>query len=572
MQEFSADKLFNEILGIDSKFQTPYGERLVTYADFTASGKPLKFIERYLLSIQELYANSHTEDDITGETMTSLLHKSEKIIKEEVNGLENCSVIATGTGSTGAIIAFSKITGLYMAPATKKRLLELSDPESKKEIQQLVSGYNKEKSPVVFVGPYEHHSNILSWRESLAEVVTIGLNEEGFLDLEDLRNKLSDPSYSGRFKVGSFSASSNVTGIITPVYEVAKLLHQHDALACFDFAASGPYVTIDMNKDSDSYFDAVYLSPHKFIGGPGSAGLLIINNRIYDKSLPPTNVGGGTVDYVSEYSQDYIVDIEEREKAGTPGIVQILKAALAMQLKGVVGVSNIEKIEEEYSRQFFDRFSNNKNIKILGPLDYKRRVSIISFVVKYKDKYLHPRFITALLNDLFGIQSRAGCSCAGPYGHRLLGIDNETSEKFRKAIQSGASSLKPGWVRINLHYTMPQEMVDFLFDAIEHVINYGYLYLQEYEVNLRNGSWSHLNKINERELISNFGIKSGFGSVTVDPFSQKSIDFLLEYTKYLTQAEKRSEQLDETFNDDFGSFGIEEYDSINWFYFINSTK
>lgn len=572
MRELSAEKLFEEILGVNSTFQTPYGERIVTYADFTASGKPLKFVERYLLEIQELYANSHTEDDITGETMTSLLHKAERIIKEEVNGVENCSVIATGTGSTGAIIAFSKITGLYMAPATKKRLLEMSDPENKKDIQQLLNGYDKDKSPVVFVGPYEHHSNILSWRESLAEVVTIGLNEEGFLDLEDLKNKLMDPIYTNRFKVGSFSASSNVTGIITPVYEVAKLLHQHDALACFDFAASGPYVAIDMNKDNESYFDAVYLSPHKFIGGPGSAGLLIINNRIYDKSLPPTNVGGGTVDYVSEYSQDYIVDIEEREKAGTPGIIQIIKAALAMQLKGKIGTKNIERIEEEYSRQFFERFSRNENIKILGPQDYKKRVSIISFVVKYKDKYLHPRFITALLNDLFGIQSRAGCSCAGPYGHRLLGIDNDTSEIFRKAIQSGASSLKPGWVRINLHYTMPQDMVDFLLNAIEHVVNYGHLYLQEYEVNLRNGSWSHLNKINERELISNFGICSGINSETIDPFSQKPVDFASEYRKYLSAAEIKLEQLKETFNDNFGNFGIKEYDSINWFYFINSTK
>jgi selenocysteine lyase/cysteine desulfurase len=572
MEKLTADKLFEEIIGAERMFLTPYGERVVTYADFTASGKPLKFIEKYLLKIQEFYANSHTEDDITGETMTSLLHKAENIIKKEVNGLGNCSVIATGTGSTGAIIAFSKIVGLYMAPATKKRLMEMSNSDNKRILQKLLNGNDTEKSPVVFVGPYEHHSNILSWRESLAEVVTIGLTEDGYLDLDDLKSKLEDSRYSNRYKVGSFSASSNVTGVITPVYEVAKILHQHDALACFDFAASGPYVNIDMNKDAESYFDAIYLSPHKFIGGPGSAGLLIINNRIYDKSLPPTNVGGGTVDYVSEYSQDYIVDIEEREKAGTPGIIQIIKAALALQLKGTIGTDNIEKIEEEYSRQFFDRFGKNENIKILGPTDYKRRVSIISFVVKYQDKYLHPRFVTILLNDLFGIQSRAGCSCAGPYGHRLLGIDNETSEKFREAIQSGASSLKPGWVRINLHYTMTQEMVNFLMDAIEHIINNGHLYLQEYEVNLRNGSWSHINKIVDRELIDDFGVIAGEKIGTEHIFSVQKVDFNKEYTKYISEANNKAEILANTFDGKFGSYEIEEYDSINWFYFNNSTK
>jgi len=573
INNISLELIRNEIIGGNKKFKTPYGERVITYADYTASGKTLKFIEKYLIEIQKYYANSHTEDDITGELMTKLVNKSEKIIKEELNASSNCSVIATGTGATGAIVAFSKIIGLYMAPATKKMMLEqASNGELKNMMRDLFSGKDKEKTPVVFIGPYEHHSNILIWRESLAEVVEIGLNDNGFLDLLDLEKKVSDPKHDGRVKIGSFSAASNITGVKTEVYEVAKILHKYNSLACFDFAASAPYIEINMNKDKESYFDAVYLSPHKFIGGPGSSGILVINSKLYDLNIPPTEVGGGTVDYVSEFGHDYLKDIEEREKAGTPGILQIMKAALSMQLKREIGLDVIEEIEEKYINKFIKRFANNENIEILGPLDSKRKIAIISFMIKYEDRYLHPRFITTLLNDLFGIQSRAGCSCAGPYGHKLLGIDAERSKQFRGIIQKGVNSLKPGWVRVNLHYSMSEEVVDFLFDAIEFVSKYAYLFLQEYSVDIKSGAWTNKENAEQVSIISDFDIKYSFKYIDEDVFSSEKYDLDKEFKEYFVFANEKVKELDNEGKNNFNVYKDENLEKFNWFYFINATN
>lgn len=574
MNKITLEALRNEIIGKDSRFKTPYGEKVITYADYTASGKPLKFVENYLLEVQKYYANSHTEDDVTGESMTQLLHHSEAIIKKEFNGVDNCSVIAAGTGATGAMVTFSKIVGLYMAPATKKLMLEL--PEKPEEIEMINSLLNRdfhENAPVVFIGPYEHHSNVLMWRESLAELVEIKLNDEGYLDLDDLKRQVSDPRYAGRFKIGSFSAGSNVTGVKTPVYEVAKILHQNDALACFDFAASGPYIEIDMNKDDESYFDAIYLSPHKMIGGPGSAGILMINNRIYDFELPPTIVGGGTVDYVSGFGHDYVVDIEEREKAGTPGILQIIKAALAIQLKGIIGVETIEKIEEDYMEQFIERFEKNKSIEILGPMDPKKRISIISFNVKNGENYFHPRYITTLLNDLFGIQSRAGCSCAGPYGHKLLGIDKDTSEVFRALIQKGVNSIKPGWVRINLHYSMAQETVDFLMDAIEFVLENAVYFLQEYSVDVKSGSWAHKNAVQDgASVIADFGIFKGFEMKDEAVFENEKPVEENVFELYMKEAAEKAEVLKASYTGEFTKFTDDKLRDLNWFVFNNASN
>jgi selenocysteine lyase/cysteine desulfurase len=369
----SFETFYNELIGKDYKFETPYGIRFLTYADFTASGKPLKFIEKYLLEIQKCYANTHTEDDMTGEVMTRILHKSETIIKKQLNAEKNCFLIPSGTGATGAIENFAKIIGIYISPATQKRIEEIIKDYTKNEKDIMDISYGSECSlkhvPAVFIGPYEHHSNILIWREGIAETIEIGLNEEGTLDLDDLRIKVSDEKYRDRLKIGSFSAASNVTGIITPVYEVAEILHENNALACFDFAACAPYVEIDMNKNEKSYFDAVYFSPHKFIGGPGSCGILVINEKLYDKTIPPTLSGGGTVSYVSSFAQDYVSDVEEREMAGTPGIIQTIKAALSVELKNLIGIENIESMERYYTKKVVERLKKINNIKILGRLD-----------------------------------------------------------------------------------------------------------------------------------------------------------------------------------------------------------
>jgi selenocysteine lyase/cysteine desulfurase len=298
-------------------------------------------------------------------------------------------------------------------------------------------------------------------------------------------------------RIGSFSAASNVTGMRSPVREIARLLHAHGAWACFDYAASAPYVEIDMNppvgpEGGDPSIDAVFISPHKFLGGPGSSGVLVFNERLYHRELPPSVAGGGTVDYVSPVDQDFIADIEEREKAGTPGVLQTFKAALAMELKRQVGVGRIEAREQELLSRAMRRWSANPNIEILGNPDPERRIGIVSFNLRDpRGRYLHPKLVTVLLNDLFGIQSRAGCSCAGPYGHRLLGIDRPTSELYRDWVRKGFQGIKPGWCRVGFHYSMDDLDAGFIVDAVEFLATHGCRFLPLYEFDVESGEWKH---------------------------------------------------------------------------------
>jgi len=491
------DFLRSEVIGSDAPVTTPFGERLMVYADYTASGRCLGFIEKYIQSQQRIYANTHTEDDISGRSMTHLLEQAEQAIKNSVNAGPDGRIISIGSGATGAIDKLQQIIGVALPPATRQNLTRMMTEALGDEADAHFIRHLESHQPVVFVGPYEHHSNEISWRENLATVVEVNLDDEGAIDLQHLEELLQDPAYLGRQRIGSFSAASNVTGMLTPVHEIAVLLHRHDAIACFDYAASAPYVEIDMNPPpgkhaGDASLDAVFISPHKFLGGPGATGTLVFNKRIYHRELPPSVSGGGTVDYVGPSCQDFIEGIEEREKAGTPGVLQILKAGMAFQVKDRLGVEAIEKRESELLQRTFSRWLDKPNIEILGNPDPERRVSIVSFNLKdHRGKYLHPKFVTTLLNDLFGIQSRAGCSCAGPYGHRLLDIDFEKSEQYRKWINKGFSGIKPGWCRISLHYVMDDIEVDFILDAIEFVAELGHHFLSLYDFDMQTGAWIH---------------------------------------------------------------------------------
>ena len=560
----SFEEVRDAIIGRDFIFETPYGKRLLTYADYTASGRSLRFIEQFLIKLQREYANTHTEDDVTGRNMTTMLHQAESIIKKAFNGEKNCRVISVGTGATGAISKLQEILGVRIHPATKNLLQRITGGKYDAIEEEI-----KNKKPVVFIGPYEHHSNDIIWRDALTEVVTINLTEDGFFDLTDLEKKVSNPLFNGRMKIGSFSAASNVTGLISPVYEIARIMHKYDGIVCFDYAASAPYVKINMNKDENSYIDAISLSPHKFIGGPGSSGILVFNERIYDSNLAPTQAGGGTVDFVSPTAVDFTNDIETREKAGTPGILQTIKAALVIDLKDAIGIDKIEAKEFKYSKRALERLSNHPNIDILGSLDPNIRISIVSFKIKHENMYLHPKLITKLLNDLFGIQSRAGCMCAGPYGHLLLHIEKEYSDKFRKLIQQGIIGLKPGWCRVNFHYLLSEIEFDFIARAIEFIADKGYKFLLDYSFNYQTGEWNNLNF--EKSIESeNLNIKSVLETDLIDCFKEKKIeDRKQRYDEYLIEANKIADSMADSkiymkFNDPLA-------EEIRWFNFIHIT-
>lgn len=489
--------LRQQIIGADVRFETPFGERMMVYADYTASGRSLHFIEDYLKQLQQLYANSHTEDDTSGRVTTQLLHQAERIIKRAVNAGPDGRVIACGAGATAAIDRMQQLVGVKLPASSRMMVKTLLEGFLGSDRAEAFQDYCRENQPVVFVGPYEHHSNEISWRESLATVVEVKMAEDGGIDLEHLESLLTEPTYQGRLRIGSFSAASNVTGMRSPVDAIARLLHRYDALALFDYAACAPYVAIDMNPDSpgdeeDASLDAVFISPHKFLGGPGSSGILVFNKRCYHSELAPSVAGGGTVDYVGPVDHDFIEDIEARESAGTPGILQTLKAALVFEVKEAVGVELIEARESAMALRAFQRWGSNPRIEILGNLDPERRISIISFNIKGdRGRYLHPRFVTTLLNDLFGIQTRAGCSCAGPYGHKLLGIDEAMAHEYRAVISEGHCGIKPGWCRIGFHYVFDKLEVDYLLDAIEFVAEQGYLFLSDYQFDHETGAWAH---------------------------------------------------------------------------------
>jgi selenocysteine lyase/cysteine desulfurase len=326
------------------------------------------------------------------------------------------------------------------------------------------------------------------------------------------------------------------------VYDAARILHRHGALACFDYAASAPYVEIDMNRDAESCFDAVFFSPHKFLGGPGASGVLLFNRRIYRCELPPTFPSGGTVDYVGYTGQDYTADIETREKPGTPGTIQILRTMLAMQVKQAVGQAVIEEREQQYLRTTLARFARHPGIEILGNPDPALRIGIVSFNIKDGDRYLHPKLATRLLNDLFGIQSRAGCSCAGPYGHRLLDIGRELSDRYRDVIRGGCQGIKPGWVRICLHYSMEPEDVAYLCEAVEFLAEHGGKFLPLYRFDIDSGAWTHVDEDESQPGLPECGLSGALAPA--EETEARELDARPLYREAFAEAEALVARLD----------------------------
>ncbi len=545
LPEIDFEALRREIVGADASFDTPFGRRLMTYADYTASGRCLGFVERFLMRVQRIYANTHTEDDVSGRSMTRLLHQAQQAIKRGVNAGPDGKLVAIGAGCTAAIDKFQQIVGVALPPATGLLLGQLRRQFLGDDADRF-EDFLRARRPVVFLGPYEHHSNEITWREGLAEVVPVALAADGGLDLDHLEALLRDPRYLGRLRIGSFSAASNVTGIFTPVRRVARMLHAHDALACFDYAACAPYVEVDMNPEAgpeggDPSLDAVFLSPHKFLGGPGSSGVLVFHQRIYHRELPPSVGGGGTVDYVGPRDHDFIPDVEEREKAGTPGVLQTMKAALAFMVKEAVGQDKIEAREQQLLRRAFDRWGSHPGIEILGNPDPASRCAIVSFNAKDpRGGYLHPKFLTVLLNDLFGVQSRAGCSCAGPYGHTLLGIDVATSERYRAQVQEGWMGIKPGWCRVGFHYAMDDAEAGFLIDAVDFVARRGWVFQQLYHFDLKEASWTHCEAEPETDQFDLASALRDPGPEPVIPAAERRA----LYQGYLREAEELADALE----------------------------
>ncbi|MEE2954031.1 MAG: aminotransferase class V-fold PLP-dependent enzyme [Bacteroidota bacterium] len=451
------EKYRKHVIGIDTVFETPFGNHKMIYADWVASGRLYAPIEKlFFENIFPFVGNTHTETSTTGATMSIAFSEALKHIKLHVNADKNDVIISSGAGMTMLVNKFQRILGLKIHETFKED----------------IKIHNK---PIVFITHMEHHSNQTSWLETIADVQIIPHQNNGEIDLEAFESILAANS-ERKLKIAAITSCSNVTGVVTPYYKIAEIMHNNNGLCFVDFACSAPYINIDMHpKNPKQRLDAIYFSPHKFLGGPGSTGILIFNRALYNNKIPD-NPGGGTVDWTNPWGEHkYIDNIEIREDGGTPAFLQTIKTSLCIKLKEQMGVKNIIEREHEIQKIIWNRFANMKQVNLLAE-NIQERLGVYSFYIND----VHYNLIVQLLNDRYGIQVRGGCSCAGTYGHILLNVNMKKSNSITNAINKGDLSEKPGWVRISIHPVMTDEEINFIMDAIEEISNNHSVWIQDY--------------------------------------------------------------------------------------------
>ena len=475
------EKFRKNIVGIDQEFESPYGIKKIVYGDWIASGRLYKPVEDKITHLFGPYVgNTHSETSETGLLMTYAYRRSHEIIKKHVNAGPDDVIITAGFGMTAVINKFQRILGLkYCGHVLHQECLE------------------KRNKPVVFITHMEHHSNHTSWYETNADVIIIEPGEGLTVDPGNLRIAL-EKFRDRQFKIGSFTACSNVTGVRTPYKMLARIMHEYGGVCFIDFAASAPYDEIDMHPaDPMEKLDAVMFSPHKFLGGPGSPGVLIFDASMY-KNEVPDNPGGGTVDWTNPWgSYKYVDDIEAREDGGTPGFLQSVRAALAIELKEQMGIREIHRREDELLEIVFNGLDKIPGLKIMAD-NVRDRMGIIFFYIEG----IHYNLVVQLLNDLYGIQTRGGCVCAGTYGHFLLEVTYEKSLEITDMISHGDLSEKPGWIRWSLHPTTTNEEVKLMITALEDIVKNIGTYQKDYIYDNRKNIFWHKKEINRESKIT----------------------------------------------------------------------
>ncbi len=465
------------VIGADATLATPEGEKPLLYFDYIASGRFHRSVEDALNTrVLPFMANTHTETSSTGRMMTHWYERAFRRIGGYLNAGPDDVVLPVGSGSTGAVNRLIQVMGLRIP----------SQLEDRYEMSRLVPG---DQRPVVFRSHMEHHSNDITWRETIAETVYVDFDEHGRVSPEHLDAQLEKYKHAP-LKIGTFSAASNVTGILNDVHALARVLHRHGALAFFDYAAAGPYVDIDMHPrradgtpDEDARLDAVFLSVHKFLGGPRTPGLLVAHRSLFSNRVP-SEPGGGTVLYTSPTEHVYLTQTSHRETGGTPPVVGSIQAGLAFDLKAAIGSERMHRVEHDYLRRALAEWTRESGIEILGNLEVER-LGVVSMIFRG----LHHNFVVALLNDFFGVQVRGGCMCAGPYGHELLHIDDDVSRGIRALLEQGHCGVKPGWVRVGFSPVTTEREFQALMEGVRFVCREGRKHLSSYTIVDETGEW-----------------------------------------------------------------------------------
>ena len=507
------------VIGDFHQFYTVFGKRSLIYADYVASGRALSFIQDYLTAVVlPYYANTHTFTSWVGLQTLNLRAESREIIKACVNATALDALLFVGSGATGAVnklvrilensrwgdqgsnfvdrrsgtVGCSKCNQRFLSEGIYIKHLDLID-----HVHDLQTQETTNTTPLVFVGIFEHHSNLLPWREAGAEIVMIYDNDEGTLDLASLEENLK--KYRNRVhKIGSFSAASNINGILLDVKAVTRLLKSYGALAFFDYAAAAPYVVIDMNPSPEEAIDGIFFSGHKFVGGPGTPGVLIIKRSHMGNDIP-AEPGGGTVFFVTKSKHSYLANPEEKEEGGTPDILGSIQLGLVFQVKAAIGDRYIYHLETQHYKKVSKILDKIPNIVVFGSLNAER-LPIFSFLIKHGEKYFHYAFIAALLNDLFGIETRGGCACAGPYALRLLKINDEVALQYEKARRDGYELYLPGFVRLSINYFLQESTVEYIIDALKFIAKYAIYFLPQYRFTLNKKTTVHRDSLKNRNL------------------------------------------------------------------------
>jgi len=559
-------------IGRAASLLSPFGPRRMFYADLTASGRALDFIEARVAALLPLYANVHSATSTAGRATAAAREEARRAVARGVGAGPGDVVLFVGSGATAAV---NKLVGM----------LGLRVPEPLEREFGLSRSIPADRRPVVLAGPYEHHSNELPWLESIADLVEVDLREDGAIDLGDLRRKAR--AYRDRpLRIGAISAASNVTGVLTDVRAVCRILHEEGAIACVDYAAAGPYVPIDMHPpDPEEGIDALFLSTHKFMGGPGASGVLVASSQLF-RSRVPERPGGGTVDYVGpatsgrgpggegrsqpQLQVDYAPRLEEREEGGTPNILGDVRAGLAFELRSMLDPHRILKHELRLAELALERLAPHPRIRLLGPVRGPR-LPILSFNVEG----LHHQFVSTLLDDLFGVQGRSGCSCAGPYGHRLLGIDAERSARYRRLIREGLLGAKPGWVRVSIPYYLSQADVEYLLASVEAVADHGDAFVPLYRFSWCDGAWRPI----ESPRNDDVSLRLAYGSDAVPdgaapdgPLTEEAI--ARDRARFLDESATRAREIRAAWQDAPPRWnpptGIPELDALVWFRYVET--